>query len=491
MTGALRQGALVRLMAAFRELTAGVSSRVPTFLAKAFAILIPVQSLILPNVYSVEVLSVRFPNILTWSVVYILVSLVYVGRRALRMTVVDVVVYLWMLLATASHLYASIFLERLMFEQYLLGYLIFLVSMWSAYRVTFAAVILRPSVAIKFFQNTLLIIFMVGGVMGILQTFGSIGPAVTSFAASFSGIGRNVLEGAGTGRPTAWYGGPNIFGFFNALGVAVLAGWTMARARTINNAQTAFILAGLATLTYSTVNSQSRTAVFSIIVTLAILLVTLLRAKQYAKVITAVAIVGGIVTLAIVLGGDRFSYLTGTFEQDLTRDSSYLVRQLSFVKLAGVANEAAVLGLGVSQVNNPAILGISGYDYFYVPGVDNEWANIYQAHGVMGVVLILSLYLTIARLALANIRDAELRVRTLGYQAMSILVVLAVNSPAAVRMGKGETAGIMFAFMGILAGVREVRKGRNVVSVHAPAPLPTLKRLRALAGGTISPDNPA
>lgn len=444
---------------AVSERLSRIVDRVPDYLVRSLLGAVVFLYFVGYNLFSPTILGIKIPNIVSIGSMLVLSTLPFLGLKALRMTALDIVLYLWVLLATISHLYASIVLQRLMFEQYLLLYLSFLFTCWMMYRIAFAAVALRPRLAMRTFQQAFIACVLLAAVVAILQGFGFTKGPVDIFVQTINGGALvQVLEGNETGRPTAWFGGPNVLGFYSACGVAMVAGWMVGRHRDAGGVTSWLAVIAIGVFTYSCISSQSRQALLIISVMVLIVLVHMCLKKKIIQALSISAASIGFGLFAVFTGGKRFYYLTSIFTSGVKTDTSFVVRKYFYSYFFRVANDAAPLGTGVSQVNNPLLLGLAGYDFFYVPGIDNEWVNIFQAHGVLGPFLLIALYSVMYKSASREATHSNLERRVFGLQCLFLLLVFLLFSTGGVRVAKVETAGAFFLPLGVLIALRRVGK---------------------------------
>lgn len=422
---------------------------------------------ILPLVFRPTIF-VPVPNAFFVSSTIVVFGIGFAGWSVFQRTAFDSVFFIWAVLAAASHIYAVSVLDRQLSEVWLYIHLVFVLTMWMSYRAGFAIVKVSPTFGPIALLVALLFTLLCSATLGILQAVGPVRVAAVELGLKFSGSVANVLEGATYGRPTGVFGGPNILGYANVVGSLCLAAIGTAYARVAKPLHVFLIMGGLGVFGYSTLLSQSR---ISLAVYVLIVLLYGLALRRYGAPRSALGAYVALLFAVGVVGMSAFqlaklSYVEGTFQNDITKDSSLLVRQEALKMAGDIAVEIAPLGTGVGQVNQESLLIKRGYDRYWTIGVDNEWVNIYLAHGVWGPVF-LAVFFVLAFRATSRARHSLLAAgRLIGIVATTLLVANFILGFTGVRIAKYDTGIYLTVILGAAVAAAGQPSRRPI---HRPA----------------------
>ena len=393
---------------------------------------------------------VPVPNVLTFSIVLVVGSLPFVGMRAMRRTPFDYLFLVWMLMAVVSHVYATTALARQLPDTSLFTYLAFIAAAWASFRAGFALVTVSPRFGPIAIAISMLFILTCSATLSIFQGVGPFKQAAFDLAGRFSDTKNNLLEGAVVGRPTGMFGGPNILGYANCIGVLVLVAIGVTFARNSKPWHVLLIMATLGVFGYSTLLAQSRSSLVIYVLAVAAYGFFLRRRGASNASLSTFALL--FVTVGLV-GVSAFqfaklSYVENTFSNDIQKDGSYLLRQKALSMAADIAVEVAPLGTGVGQANQANLMAPTGYDRYWTIGVDNEWVNIYLSHGVWGPALMAFFFVFGFRGALRIRKSPRTGAQLVGVIVLAILAMSFVISFTAVRFAKYETVVYTCVFLG-------------------------------------------
>jgi hypothetical protein len=203
----------------------------------------------------------------------------------------------------------------------------------------------------------------------------------------------------------------------------------------------------------SSVSSQSRSTVLLIMVFPLVFGIQLRRRaeNQINTALFCAMFALGSFGLLYLLQTGRFDYLYSVRHTGIQNDPSYTVRLQALAQLGRISGEIAPLGSGTGQSNNPFVEHTLGYDRFATIGVDNEWANSFEAFGVWGPIWLVTLFIFWAT-HLSRLRgDSRFEPSMVYYLCAGMLAVVLILSPTAVRIMKYETAGYTFVALAALS----------------------------------------
>ena len=393
---------------------------------------------------------VPIPNVLIFGVALIVGGLAFVGPLALRRTPMDLLFAFWLILAIASHVYATTLLDRQLLPDVLYTYLVFILSVAVSFRAGFAIVKISPAFGPIALLMGLIFVLFCSAFLGILQSVGPVKQQAVNFATNLGASSAKILEGASNGRSTGVFGGPNIQGYANVVGSMCTIAVGIALARVSRPWHVLLVMAVLGVFGYSTLLCQSRTsiALFCVAVMvygLALRRLGSSRASLATYIVLCLAVGGGGM---IVFQTSKLTYVESTFQTDITKDESIIFRQRAILMAANIAGDIAPLGRAEGQVNQTDTESARGYDRYWTFGVDNEWINIYLTHGVLGPVLIALFYFLGFRASLRAQKSLHTPTRMIGLAATLSLALALFFSISGVRVAKYETAIFLSVILG-------------------------------------------
>jgi len=411
---------------------------------------------LLPNVASPSLL-VKIPNVLTTSLVIVIGSMAFVGWNVARRTPLDAIFVGWIFLAFASHIFATIVLDRQLPDVSLYGYVVFILAMWAAFRAGFAIVKISPGFGPIALCLALVFVLLLSAGLGIAQAVGPFRVQATELATKFTASEANVLEGAMNGRPTGIFGGPNLLGYANFIGALTAISFGVVYARRAKWWHILGIMSLLGVFGFGILEAQSRTWVvlFAFAVLGYGLALRRLGASHGAMATFVVLFLGvaagGFVTFQI----GKLNYVEGTLKRSIMEDESLRIRQQAYEMAANIAVDIAPLGTGVGQANQERLMYQSGYDRYWVIGVDNEWVNMYLAHGVWGPALVALFFVAGFRGVAPARRSPNPASSLVGWLATFILWAGLLVSVGGVRIAKYESGIFVTLILGAAFGSAE------------------------------------
>lgn len=395
--------------------------------------------------------------LLSMGIVY--VAYLFAGPRVLGRTALDWIFLAWFLLSLTSYFSMAYDLNRIIRENDFINFSLFLFPAWAVYRALYAMTVLHPKVAINTLLITLGVCLLGTAVLGILQSQGPLRIWATEFAFKY-GIGStNILAGASevVDRPTAVFGGPNIFGFVNTIGAAICCGTALAMGRRLKEWQALAMLAALAVFAYANINSQTRSAVFLIsLLALAVMTLIVRTGKVRVMVVAALAFVLVILGMVATARSGNYAYLTSIFETGLANDESYRIRATSAERVAILAPDIAKIGAGQDQWAQS--LNIN-YDY-YAQGnnaADNAFVFAFFVLGVPGVVHMILMHAVALWMVLRLKIDGQGFLARLKYCSVLIISLFVIVTPVAIRHAKLETFVFFVMILGPVGAVLNVQ----------------------------------
>lgn len=396
------------------------------------------------------------PNVIWPSAAVILCSLLLLGSRALTITAFDYMFLTWTMLAIGSHLYARAVLDRSLVPNELYANLGFILAVMLLYRAVFCLILINPPFATRVFVVSMVGAILLAVVLGLLQRYGPFVEAATKFAENLAPRKEKVLEGATNGRPTSVFGGPNLLGFADTVLTSFVLGWGVTNIRNINPLKVLAVMSLFGMAAVSSIASQSRSTLLLMLVFPVVFGVQLRRraADQVNTVVFAAIFAIGFLGSMYMIETGRFDYLNSVEHTGVKHDVSYMVRVQALSQVARISPDIALLGSGTSQSNNPHMDYSLGYDRYSTIGVDNEWANSFEAFGVWGPLWLVMLYALWVGHAARLRGDPRFDARLIFHISICMLVLVIVLSPGAVRILKYETAGYSFSVLGALAAWR-------------------------------------
>jgi hypothetical protein len=395
--------------------------------------------------------------ILSLGVIY--VAYLFAGPRVLGRTALDWIFLLWFLLSLTSYFSMAYDLNRIIRENDFINFSLFLFPAWAVYRALYALTILHPRVAINTLLVSLGICLLGTAFLGILQSQGPLRVWATEFAFKY-GIGStNILAGASevVDRPTAVFGGPNIFGFVNTIGAAICCGTALAMGRRLKEWQALVSLAALAVFAYANVNSQTRSAVFLIsLLGLAVMTLIVRTGKVRVMVIAGMAFILVVLGMVATARSGNYSYLTSIFETGLANDESYRIRAASAERVAILAPDIAKIGAGQDQWAQTLN---TNYDY-YAQGnnaADNAFVFAFFVLGVPGVIHMILMHAVALWMVLKLKIDEKGFLARLKYCSVLIISLFIVVTPVAIRHAKLETFVFFVMILGPVGAVVNIQ----------------------------------
>jgi len=402
-----------------------------------------------------------FPNVFLPSIVVIVGSLIFLGSQAFTITRLDYVFVLWFTLAYASHIYATMILDRSMRPGVLDGVVFFILAMYLFYRAVFSLILVSPKIGSRLYI-AILVAFLTGAaVLGLLQRYGPGAGTALAIGSALSAAPTDVAMSSQGDRTSGVFAGPNVLGYANSVLVCLVLGWAMAGIGRIGPWKTfsVMFICGLAFL--SVLASQSRSTLLALPLCplfFGYLLVRFARDRR-AVFVFGMLCVFGLLGMGFVLQRSRSTYLEGISHTGLTHDFSYEDRVRALGQLEQFAYAIAPFGAAVSEANNPYGAHLTGFGYYNTVEVDNEWANSYEAFGVWGPLWLCVLGLTFFQLIRAGFNDQHEEYRALARIAMWICIFLVIFSAGSVRIFKNDTAGFIFSVFAALAAWDTIHRG--------------------------------
>ncbi|HRI44154.1 MAG TPA: hypothetical protein PLL78_03325 [Fimbriimonadaceae bacterium] len=396
--------------------------------------------------------------LLSIGVVY--VAYLFAGPRVLGRTALDWVFLLWFLLSLTSYFSMAYDLNRIIRENDFINFSLFLFPAWAVYRALYAMTIMHPKVAINTLLVSLGAILLGTAVLGILQSQGPLRVWATEFAYNYGMGSTNILEGASdiVDRPTAVFGGPNIFGFVNTIGAAVCCGTALAMGKRLKEWQALVSLAALAVFAYANVNSQTRSAVFLIsLLGLAVMTLIVRTGKVRVMVIAGLAFVLVVLGMVATARTGNYGYLTSIFETGLANDESYRIRAASAERVAILAPDIAKIGAGQDQWAQSLN---TNYDYFAQGNnaADNAFVFAFFVLGVPGVIHMILLHAVALWMVLRLKVDEQGFLARLKYCAVLIISLFVIVTPVAIRHAKLETFIFFVMILGPVGAILNVQR---------------------------------
>jgi hypothetical protein len=395
-------------------------------------------------------------NVVLPSMAIIVLSMLFVGIRAFTVTPFDYLFVGWGALAIASHIYANAYLNRSLSDTYLYVNASFILSMALMFRAVFCLILINPAYSTRVFVITVIGFLCATAVIGLMERFGPNAPGAIRLSTLLAPRKEKVLEGAGEGRPTSVFGGPNLLGFADCVLTCFALAWGMTAIRKINYVKVIAVMGLFALASLSALASQSRSTILLMAIFPLIFGIQLRRraSDQANTALFAAMLLVGVIGMLYVFQKNRFDYLTSVSHTGIAHDISYETRLQALSEVARISPEIAILGSGVAQSNNPHIEYTQGYDRYGTLGVDNEWANAFEAFGVWGPLFLIVLFGVWVAQAVRLRGDPRGDAALIAYASLIFLGLILVVSPGAVRVMKYETAGFTFTLLGALAAWR-------------------------------------
>lgn len=415
------------------------------------------------------------PPVFVLSLGIIYVAYLFAGPRVLGRTALDWVFLAWFLLAVLSYFNMAYGLNRIVRELDFINFGMFLFPAWAVYRAIYAMTILHPKVTVNTLLITLGVALLGTAVLGILQAEGPLRFWATSFAFKY-GIGStNILIGAaeeGAVRPTAVFGGPNIFGFVNVIGAAICCGTVLAMGRRLKEWQALVALASLAVFAYANINSQTRSSVFLIaLLGLAVMTLIIRTGKVRVMVISGMAFILVVLGMVATARTGNYEYLTKIFETGLQQDESFRVRSDSAEAVSRLAPDIALIGAGQDQFAQTLR---TDYDYFAQGNnaADNAFVFSFFVLGIAGVVHMILLHVVGLWMVLRLKIDEEGFIARLKYCAALVITLFIIVTPVAIRHAKLETFVFFVMILGPVGALLNIqsRMARQQALEAARAP---------------------
>ncbi len=404
---------------------------------------------LLPTIMAREAI----PNVVWPASAIVLVSLLFLGSRAFIVTTFYYLIAAWLALSVLSHLYALGVLDRALEPYYLYANLGFVLAMALVYRAVFCMVLINPRFATRVFVATVIFALSGAAVLGLMQRYGPGADWAMKFATRFAPAKDKVLEGIQNGRPTSIFGGPNLLGFADTILACFALAWGLTDIKRITPPKVMLVMALLGLATMSAVASQSRSTVLLLLPFPVIFGIQLRRRaeNQFNTVLLCALVVISSLGFLFVLQTGRFDYLYSVRHTGISHDLSYTVRVQAIGQLERISPEIAPLGSGIGESNIPHMDYTLGYDRYSTIGVDNEWANAFEAFGVWGPIWLLLFFGVWARYLYRLRGDRRYDPAFIFYLGATLLVSIVILSPASVRVLKYDTGGFLFFELGALA----------------------------------------
>ena len=396
------------------------------------------------------------PNVIWPSAAVIVLSLLFLGSRTFTITTFDYLFVIWGALAICSHIYALAVLNRGLGEPYLILNAGFILSMTLLFRAILCLILMNPPFATRVFVATVIGCLCATALLGLVERYGPNAAAAIKLATVLAPNKEKVLEGASGNRATSVFGGPNLLGYADSVLTCFALGWGLTRIRDISYVKVIAVMALFALAAVSALASQSRsTLILMAVFPLAFGIQLRRRATdQLNTALFAGLLAVGVLGLLYVLQTGRFDYLTSVKNTGIRNDLSYRVRVEALSQVARISPDIAVIGSGVAQSNNPHMEYMLGYDRYGTLGVDNEWANAFEAFGVWGPLFLVVLFGVWVAQAMRLRGDPHYDANLIFYISISLLALILVLSPGAVRVLKYESSGFTFSVLGALAAWR-------------------------------------
>jgi hypothetical protein len=394
----------------------------------------------------------------------ILTAIAIRGVAVLRRTPFDLILFSLVGLTILSTIHATLVLNRMFFEIETISILLNMFNMWFIYRAMYAFTIIDAQSASRALLFWMLLVITVCTLIGVLQSVGPFQNDMVNFAYRI-GVGEFAIKlGAAevTGvRTTSVFSGPNIFGFVNLIGCSILIGIAMAFKQRLRELHGVVILMGLGLFSYANLNSQSRlTFVFAAILGI-VFLVYLIRVAKWRALLTSAVmfVLMGIGTVILTTGGG-YEYMTNIFNTGVKNDVSYQVRVKGLERVAEVANEIPVLGVGQDYYS----LMLFGKGDYYSRGNgagDNGLAMSYFLLGIPGVVHLFFLNYVCFR-ALKKLKSEDrIFISTIKSATWLVFWLFVVTIPYAVRYQKLETFSYWLLLFGVVFGLLTLQEQRD------------------------------
>jgi|GEM_PF-3474036 len=397
----------------------------------------------------------NIPNTIPPSILVVVGSMIFIGSKALSITRLDWIFGVWLLLAFASHIYATCVLGRDDFRPDTLNSIVyFILDCYLLYRAVFCIVLVNPKNGSLLIVGMLVVILCGVGILGVMQRYGPGKSFAITVGSHLSRTPKSVVDAAAISRPTGVYEGPNMLGYAVSIMVCCVLGWSMIDLPKITLWKT-FTVTGLCGLAiFAALASQSRQTVLILAlcpIFFGLQLIRFARDRRTVFLFSVLSLVGLTAGGVIVLKS-KSDYLASVSHTGIQHDVSFEVRVMALQQLKEIAIEIAPFGAGISQVNYPNGELTQGYNHFTVIDIDNEWANIYEAFGVWGPLFLMTLFLCWYRHAASLLNSHHPEARAIARIALWILLLDVLISPSGVRVFKLDPACFAFIFLGAASG---------------------------------------
>lgn len=378
------------------------------------------------------------------------------GVKVFGRTPLDLAFVIWLALAVVSQLWASMVLNRVLQADDITMYLTIIITTWLCYRAAFALCCVDPRTATGAFLKAILICLAIACLIGILQGYG---PGPTKQWAINFGVNNGTkgdvtalqVEDMSSPRPVALFSGPNYYGFMNLIGMCIIIGMTIAQGKSISTKSVWSAALGLCIFLIGTVVAQSRFAILTALVLLAVFMYMMIRIGQTKVVITGAVAMGAVMIAGLVfLQQMDLTYLESTFQHKIQDDDSFQEREIGFDALKNQAIDLAPLGAGFDS--RGMILDRSGDVWAQTNSIDDGYLQVFINHGIPGVVWFLFFLWAIYWSLRISKPYTYLHIRTLRICGALLLTTYMLYSLSGVRHAKLETGLYWMFIFGLLYG---------------------------------------
>ncbi len=386
------------------------------------------------------------------------------GVAVLRRTPFDWILFSLVGLTILSTIHGTLMLNRMFYEIETISILLNMFNMWFVFRAMYAFTVIDAQSASRALLFWLLLVITLCTVIGILQSVGPFQNDMVNFAYRI-GVGESSIKAGAseiTGvRTTSVFSGPNIFGFVNLIGCSILVGVAMAFKQKLRELHGVIILMGLGLFSYANLNSQSRlTFVFAAVLGI-VFLVYLIRVAKWRALLTSAVmfVLMGIGTVILTTGGG-YEYMTNIFSTGVQKDVSYQVRVMGLQKVADVANDIPILGVG--QDGYSLMLFGKGDFYSKANGAgDNGLVMSYFLLGIPGVIHLFFLIYVCYRAVKSLKTEDRIFISTIKSATWLVFWLFVITIPYAVRFQKFETFSYWLLLFGVVFGLLSLQEQRD------------------------------